>query len=128
IADGAANIEFLGRISDKTKFELYSRCQAYINPQKEDFGITIVEAMASGRPVIALRKGGALETVIENKTGVFFNRESVDDVIAAVTNFNAGDFDSKNIREHAKHFSHENFKRQIRDYIKTEFLKFEKTE
>lgn len=124
IAQNAPNIEFLGRVSDKEKFELYSKCQAYINPQKEDFGITIIEAMASGRPVIALRKGGALETVIENKTGIFFENETADDIARAIKNFQADNFNPRAIREHAKQFSHENFKRQIREFVREEYLKF----
>ncbi|PJA46775.1 glycosyl transferase, partial [Candidatus Uhrbacteria bacterium CG_4_9_14_3_um_filter_36_7] len=69
-------IEFLGRVSDKDRAKLYAECRAYLHPQEEDFGITVVEAMASGRPVIAYRKGGALETVIEGKTGLFFDHQN----------------------------------------------------
>ncbi|MFH1522584.1 MAG: glycosyltransferase, partial [Patescibacteria group bacterium] len=64
IAGDAKNIQFLGRVDEKTKFELYSKCLAFLNPQEEDFGITVVEAMASGRPIIAFKKGGATETVV----------------------------------------------------------------
>ena len=111
-------------MSDKKKFELYSKCQAYINPQKEDFGITIIEAMASGRPVIALRKGGALETIMEGKTGIFFDNETAGDVARAVENFQNKDFNPRIIREHAKQFSHENFKKQIKEFIKEKYKEF----
>ncbi|MBU1148875.1 glycosyltransferase, partial [Patescibacteria group bacterium] len=64
-------IEFLGDVPDHQLKDLYSRCKAFINPQEEDFGITAVEAMAAGRPVIAYRSGGATESVVENVTGMF---------------------------------------------------------
>ena len=59
----ADNIEFLGRVSDAELRELYARCRAFLMPGEEDFGMTPVEALASGKPVIALAHGGALETV-----------------------------------------------------------------
>jgi len=124
IADGANNIEFLGRVSDEKRAELYSKCKAYINPQKEDFGITIVEAMASGRPVIALRKGGATETIIDNKTGVFFNTESPASIIEAIKKFNNQKFNSQEIRTYAMQFSKKHFKKNIENFIKEEYAKF----
>ena len=117
IAGKAKNIEFLGRVSDEEKAKLYSLAQAYINPQKEDFGITIVEAMASGRPVIALRAGGAMETVIENKNGVFFDNETPGDIAEAVDALEKLNFDPHEIREHALKFSKANFKKNIENYI-----------
>lgn len=120
IAGDSKNIEFLGRISDEEKCELYSKCLAYINPQKEDFGITIVEAMASGRPVIALGAGGATETVIEGETGEFFKDENAEDIRKAVENFDPHKYDSNKIRGHALKFSKENFKRQIKEIIDKE--------
>jgi len=117
LAGEAKNIEFLGRVSDEARGELYSRCQAYINPQKEDFGITIVEAMASGRPVIALRAGGAMETVSEGKHGVFFDTETPEEIINAVNKIESLKFNSQEIREHALRFSKANFKRKMEDYI-----------
>ncbi len=124
IADGANNIEFLGRVSDEKRAELYSKCKAYINPQKEDFGITIVEAMASGRPVIALGQGGATETIIDNKTGIFFNTESPASIIEAIKKINNQKFDSQEIRTHSMQFSKKQFKENIKDFIKDEYAKF----
>ncbi len=66
------NIKFLGRQPDSLIKEYYSKCRAFIFPGEEDFGITPLEAQASGRPVIAFGKGGALETVVEGQTGLFF--------------------------------------------------------
>ena len=65
-------IEFLGEVDEEKKAELYVGCKAFIFPaEEEDFGIMPVEAMSFGKPVIALRQGGVLETVVEGKTGVF---------------------------------------------------------
>lgn len=124
IAAGAKNIEFLGRVSEEEKSKLYSHCQAYINPQKEDFGITVVEAMASGRPVIALRKGGAVETVIEGKTGIFIEDDSAEAIAAAVEKFSTKEFNPQEIREHASQFSVAGFKKEIKNYIEEEYEKF----
>lgn len=117
IAGDASNIEFLGRISEEEKAERFSKCQAFINPQKEDFGITVVEAMAAGRPVIAYARAGALETVIEGKTGLFFKEQTEDDLVAAIKKFDANNFDPQVIRAHAEKFSVERFKREIREFI-----------
>jgi glycosyltransferase involved in cell wall biosynthesis len=124
IAGDDKNIEFLGRVDDNTMAELYRKCQAFINPQEEDFGITPIEAMASGRPVIALKKGGATETVIEGKTGIFFDNQTPEAIIDAVNKFNSNNFNPNEIREHAKQYSTERFKREIKEYIESEWTKF----
>ena len=123
IAGDSNNIEFLGRVNNKIKAELYSKCQAFLNPQEEDFGITMIEAMASGRPVIAYRRGGAKETVIEGKTGLFFNKQNSEDLIKALNNFNSNNFNPKEIREHVMQFSEERFKNKIKNFIKEEYNK-----
>lgn len=117
MAAGSANIEFLGRVTEEEKARLYRGAEAFINPQEEDFGITAVESMASGRPVIAYRKGGATETVIEGKTGSFFDIQSPEEVEKAVRNFKSEAFDPEDIRAHAQRFSVENFKRQMNEFI-----------
>ncbi len=123
IAKNCPNIEFLGRISDKEKARLMSKCLAFLNPQEEDFGISKVEAMASGRPVIAYKKGGALETIIEGKTGVFFAEQTVDSLSTVVQKFYTDikegqkKWDSQEIREHAKKFSRDNFEENIKNFI-----------
>ncbi len=117
IAAGSENIEFLGRVSDAEKAKLYANSLAFINPQEEDFGITVVEAMASGRPVIAYRKGGATETVIENKTGIFFENQTEDDIYQAVLNFSEDNFDPKEIKSYAEKYSVDNFQKAIKNYI-----------
>lgn len=113
----AKNIEFLGRVSDSELPKYYANCKALIFPQEEDFGITPVEAMASGRPVIAYRAGGALETVKEEKTGVFFDEQTPDSLIEALKNFNEENFHQHKIREHAKRFEKKAFKNMIQRFI-----------
>ena len=124
IAGDNKNIEFLGRVNDEERAKLYRKCQAFINPQEEDFGITVVEAMASGRPVIALRKGGATETVIEGQTGLFFNEQNSESLAEVVNKFTNHNFNSKEIRLHAEKFDTERFKKEIRKYIAEEYEKF----
>lgn len=111
------NIEFLGRVSDEQEVELYSHCLAFVHPQEEDFGITPVEAMASGRPVIAYAAGGALETVIDGLTGKFFDEQTWEALADAVIRFKPEDYNPQAIREHAKKFDVEVFKQKIKNYV-----------
>ena len=124
ITKGDKNIELLGRVTDKERNKLFSECQAFINPQREDFGITIVEAMASGRPVIALSQGGAKETVLERETGIFFYDETPEAIASAIKNFSSLIWDSYKIRERALKFSKSRFKREIKDFINNKMKEF----
>ncbi|HYC03991.1 MAG TPA: glycosyltransferase [Azospirillaceae bacterium] len=83
------NVTILGPQPFSSLRDHYARCRALIFPGEEDFGIVPVEAMASGKPVIAYGKGGALETVVEGRTGLFFRQQTVDDLNEAVTRFEA---------------------------------------
>lgn len=112
------NIEFVGKISEYEQKELYAKAIAFINPQVEDFGITTIEAMASGRPIIAYKAGGALETVIENKTGVFFEEQEWEDLATTVINFQPENFNPLEIKLHAENFSKNVFKEKILNYVK----------
>ena len=113
-----ANITFAGRQSDQIVRESLSKCQALIFPGEEDFGITPVEAQASGRPVIAYRGGGALETVSE-QTGRFFFPKTADALAAAVKQFDAGQFEPAAIRRHAAQFAFPVFQARMRQMIET---------
>jgi glycosyltransferase involved in cell wall biosynthesis len=84
---GTQNISFLGRVSDEKRDQLYSQAKALIFPGIEDFGIIPVEAQATGCPVIAFGQGGALETVIDGETGLFFHEQTAASLCAAVEKF-----------------------------------------
>lgn len=114
---GAGNINFFGNVPDPELMGYYACCKALLYPQEEDFGIIPVEAMASGRPVIAYRRGGVLETVIEGETGLFFNEQNTESLIEAVKNFDEGRFDSERIRRHAEKFDKKIFKDKILGFI-----------
>lgn len=107
------NIKFVGLVADNELSELYSHCKALIFPQEEDFGIVPLEAMASGRPVIAYKAGGAMETVLEYKTGIFFENQSEESIIDAMTKFNSTKFDSNICRNQAEQFNLLKFKEDI---------------
>jgi len=111
------NIQFLGRVSDEEKARLYQDCIAYLNPQEEDFGITVVEAMACGRPVIAYNKGGATETIIDGKTGAFFDEQTWESLADALIRFDHTQFDPQAIRAHSEQFSHKAFTNQIQEMV-----------
>ncbi|MFH1030774.1 MAG: glycosyltransferase [bacterium] len=111
------NIEFLGRASDEERGELYKKAIAFIHPQEEDFGITAVESMASGRPVIAFKKGGALETVVENETGVFFEEQNWPALADTIIKFKPEMFNPQLIRQHAEKFDVRVFKERIKNFI-----------
>jgi len=112
-----SNVEFLGRISDAYKAKLYGDCIAFINPQEEDFGITAIEAMASGRPVIAYNKGGATETIVDGVTGEFFDEQIWEELADKILRFDPSKYDPQTIRRHSERFSVENFKRNFTDVI-----------
>jgi len=111
------NIQFLGKISEKEKAEWLSRAQAFINPQLEDFGLTAVEAMASGRPVIAYGQGGALETVAKNITGKFFYDQTWEDLAYQILKFKNSDFDPVKIKAHAENFNLANFQQKFQNFL-----------
>jgi len=111
------NIELLGEVSNSELKNLYSKARALIFPQVEDFGITPLEAMASGCPVIAYAKGGALETIIDRKTGLFFHDQSVESLKHAIYEFNKINFKYLNIRKHSEKFDREVFNKKIISFI-----------
>jgi|SRR3989344_739351 len=122
--DECQTTEFLGEVFDEELIRLYQNCKAVIFPaEQEDFGLVPVEAMAAGKPVIALAQGGVLESVIDQKTGVYFNEPSVTSLKAAVRKFieleKKNTFDPKFIKRHAQEFSKERFKREIMRFVES---------
>jgi len=112
------NIEFLGLISDKEKQNLLSSCRAFIVAScDEDFGITPVEAMACGRPVIAFYGGGYLETVVEGKTGEFFKELTVESLVSVLKNFKPEKYKFNDCRKQAQKFSKEEFKKKFKEFV-----------
>ncbi len=117
-------IDFLGRVSDEELRKIYSRAQAFIFPQEEDFGIVAIEALASGRPLIAYRAGDIPEHVIEGQTGVFFDYQTKEAIIGAVKKFQQIDFDSEFIRSSAQKFDWEGFKRRTKAFVDDKYEQF----
>ncbi|MFA5126469.1 MAG: glycosyltransferase [Patescibacteria group bacterium] len=113
-----SNIEFLGELDDQQRNYYLSRCRAFIYPQIEDLGITALEAMACGRPVIAYAKGGALETVVEGLSGTFFPEQTWESLAHKILRFDANQYDPEKIRQHAAQFDEAIFKQKILDFVK----------
>lgn len=109
-------IKLLGKISQSKLLKLYQNCQALICPQLEDFGLSPLEAQACGKPVIAYNKGGFTET-INQKVGIFFEKQTVEDLSSAIKKFNSTNFSPIDCRKNSEKFSQEkfmlNFKKEI---------------
>jgi len=110
-------IRFLGRLSDAEVLHYYAHCRALILPGEEDFGITPLEAQASGRPVVAYSAGGALASVIDGVTGTFFQEQTVESLAATLAAFDETRYDPQIIREHALEFDKPRFHRRILQFI-----------
>jgi len=112
-------VRFTGRLGDGEVADLMQRCRAFLYPQIEDFGITAVEAQAAGRPVIALGRGGALETVVDGVTGCFFKEQTVVALVDALRRFEANEagFDPAACRKNAERFSVEIFRSELRKLL-----------
>ncbi len=123
-ATAKGNIEFLGYVGQKELKKLYSEAEALIFPQLEDFGITAIEAMASGRPVIAYNKGGALDSITE-ETGIFFTQQTPEHLKKAIEEYQKRKFDSQKIKEHAAQFDEKEFRKKFIDYAKAKWEKWQ---
>lgn len=115
----SSTTQVLGWVDDETKFKYLQNARALIFPGEEDLGIVPIEAMAAGKPVIAYRKGGLLETVVEGKTGMFFDQQTVSSLKDALTNFllHESGFNWQTIRSHAEQFSSQNFNKNITELV-----------
>lgn len=113
------NISFLGKQEFSNVREHLMKTRALIFPGVEDFGIVPLEAMACGTPVIAFAKGGALETVVHEKTGIHFYEQTVDSLNEAITYFEqkASDFNAVEIRQHTEQFTEDRFRKEIKEFI-----------
>jgi glycosyltransferase involved in cell wall biosynthesis len=121
------NIKFMSGLSSQELADLYANCKALIFPQYEDYGITPLEALASGRPVIAYEKGGVLETMIpyqgdaSKSTAVFFKEQTVESLKAAIELFETLHFDPQFIKAHADKFDEYVFIDKIKDFVLEKF-------
>lgn len=116
------NVEFLGYVPDGALPQLMAKCAALLFPGLEDFGIVPVQAQATGRPVIAYRGGGALDTVVPAVTGEFFADATVDSLKSVWRRFDAGAYDPQIIRRHALRFDASVFRERISAYIEQAWL------
>ena len=110
-------IQFLGRLSDQEVAGEYARCRALIFPGEEDFGLTPVECMASGRPVVAFARGGALETVVDGHTGVLFRDQTPESLASALEQVSEISFSSAALRAHAARFDLAIFNSRMRSFL-----------
>lgn len=111
------NIKMVGRLPDADLVKYYSEAKAFVFPAEEDFGIVPVEAMASGRPVIAYNAGGAKESVVSGLSGVLFDDQTEESLIAAVSNFDETKFSPTKIRNHAERFSSQAFRKNLIEFL-----------
>jgi glycosyltransferase involved in cell wall biosynthesis len=110
-------VSFVGRVDGSAKAELYRNCAAFVLPAVEDFGIAPLEAMASGRPVIALGEGGALDTVVPGITGEFFPEQTATSLAELLRHFDPDAYDPAVIRRHAENFSSDRFRQRIHAFV-----------
>ena len=112
------NVEFLGQVKDEDMAEIYHNAKATIvASEDEDFGIVPVESMASGTPVIAIKAGGFLETVIDGKTGSFYEKATAEYLVEVLKNFDSKKFKEEDCVKQAEKFSKERFKKEILELI-----------
>ena len=120
--DLPGNVTLLGRVAAEDLPGLYQGARALVFPAEEDFGIVPLEAMACGTPVIAYGRGGARDSVIEGKTGLFFFEQTAAAIRAALNTFEKGDvdFDAKALNAHARKFGAERFRREFAAIVEAE--------
>jgi glycosyltransferase involved in cell wall biosynthesis len=119
-------IEFKGRLPRAQVITLMAHCRAFLFPGFEDFGITPLEAQAAGRPVIAFARGGALDTVLEGETGLFFREQSPEALIEAIERFERLTFEPSQMRCNAERFSNERFRQALKAFVMSQWQAFTK--
>ncbi len=120
----ASNVRFLGRVADEELARYLAGCRAFVFPGEEDFGIAPLEAQAAGRPVIAYAAGGALETVIEGTTGLFFREPTAAALAEAVEHFAGLSFDPAAIRQHAQQYDQAAFRQRFAAFAREQYAEF----
>jgi len=121
------NIEFLGRVPDETLRDYYSSARALIFPQQEDFGLVAVEALSCGTPVIAFRRGGGAEEIVEEgENGIFFEEQTVESLMASIHAFEKIHFNGERCRTSALRFSSEQFKTRVNYIVDNAMKRFYK--
>jgi glycosyltransferase involved in cell wall biosynthesis len=119
-----SNVEVLGKKNQSDMVKILQKSKALVFAADEDFGILPVEAQSCGTPVIALNKGGLKETVVDNETGVFFEKQKAADIVEAVNRFETLKFDAKIIRKNAERFSKERFEKEFKEFVEQKIKDF----
>ncbi|MDZ7611776.1 MAG: glycosyltransferase [Candidatus Moranbacteria bacterium] len=114
-------VEFMGRVTDEELREIYAKAKAFVFPQEEDFGIVAIEAMASGRPVIAYASGDIVENIEEGRNGVLFYKQEKSHLTEAIKKLDKMTFDSEYIRKKSEKFKKEVFKKEIKNFVKKSY-------
>ncbi len=114
------NVRFMGLVHDETLRGLYQNSVALVSASFEDYGLTPLEAACFGRPSVVLRSGGFLDTVVEGRTGVFFDSPALEDVASAMTEALSRTWLSCELQAHAEKFSAASFQRRIRQVVAEE--------
>ncbi|MGD9519064.1 MAG: glycosyltransferase [Armatimonadota bacterium] len=127
-ARAGPTVEMLGKVSEDRLAGLYACCRGFLMPQEEDFGIASVEAQATGRPVVAYAAGGALETVVDGRTGLFFYEQTADALVDTLRRFDSTSFSVEACRENALRFSRERFQGELRETVVRLWRRWEKGE
>ena len=111
------SVTFEGYVPRARLLDLFARCSAYLVPGEEDFGIAPVEAMAAGKPVVAINRGGSAETIVDGVTGVLFEEQTVDAIVGALDRLRRLDLDARAIRDHARLFDRSVFRIAFADLL-----------
>jgi glycosyltransferase involved in cell wall biosynthesis len=111
------HVTFAGLVDKPSLIDLYAGCRALLFCSEEDYGLAPIEAQASGRPVVAYQAGGALETVIEGQSGIFFGEQTTESLMEAILRFERTPFDPDRVRASVARFDVEPFKRDLRDFV-----------